>query len=126
MRPSKNIFNITMVHNLVYCDHLYLFATVKTLKLVKHLEPVDIEEDGVATFSCELNYVVANAEWLLNNVRLRSNAIYRIQHMGTMHSLMMQKLRPQESRITFKAGLLTETTILKVKGQIYRHRYRNI
>ncbi|KAM4739603.1 obscurin isoform 2-T2 [Anableps anableps] len=88
---------------------------MKTLKLVKHLEPVDIEEDGIATFSCELNYVVANAEWLLNNVRLSSNAINRIQHMGTMHSLMMQKLRPQESRITFKAGLLNETTTLKVK-----------
>ncbi|XP_035989347.1 obscurin [Fundulus heteroclitus] len=88
---------------------------VKRLKLVKHLEPVDIEEDGVATFSCELNYVVANAEWLLNNVRLRSNAVNRIQHMGTMHSLVMQKLRPQDSRVTFKAGLLTETTILKVK-----------
>ncbi|XP_014901253.1 obscurin, partial [Poecilia latipinna] len=87
----------------------------KTLKLVKHLEPVDIEEDGTATFSCELNYVVANAEWLVNNVRLSANAINRIHHMGTMHSLVMQKLRPQESRVTFKAGLLNETTILKVK-----------
>uniref|UniRef100_A0A087Y7T0 Obscurin, cytoskeletal calmodulin and titin-interacting RhoGEF b n=1 Tax=Poecilia formosa TaxID=48698 RepID=A0A087Y7T0_POEFO len=87
----------------------------KTLKLVKHLEPADIEEDGTATFSCELNYVVANAEWLVNNVRLSANAINRIHHMGTMHSLVMQKLRPQESRVTFKAGLLNETTILKVK-----------
>ncbi|XP_014826220.1 PREDICTED: obscurin-like isoform X6 [Poecilia mexicana] len=87
----------------------------KTLKLVKHLEPADIEEDGTATFSCELNYVVANAEWLVNNVRLSASAINRIQHMGTMHSLVMQKLRPQESRVTFKAGLLNETTILKVK-----------
>ncbi|GLD50114.1 obscurin-like protein [Lates japonicus] len=47
---------------------------VRTLKLVKHLEAVEIEEDGVASFSCELNYVVANVEWLLNNVRLYSNA----------------------------------------------------
>ncbi|XP_056234585.1 obscurin [Seriola aureovittata] len=88
---------------------------VRTLKLVKHLEPVEIEEDGVATFSCELNYVVANVEWILNNVRLYSNAINRIQHMGTMHSLIIKKLRPQESRVTFKAGLLSETTTLKVK-----------
>ncbi|KAM7409839.1 hypothetical protein PAMA_001372 [Pampus argenteus] len=88
---------------------------VRTLKLVKHLEPVEIEEDGIATFSCELNYVVANVEWLLNNVRLYSNAINKIQHMGTMHSLTIKKLRPQESRLTFKAGLLTETTTLKVK-----------
>ncbi|XP_051233521.1 obscurin isoform X4 [Dicentrarchus labrax] len=88
---------------------------VRTLKLVKHLEPVEIEEDGIATFSCELNYVVANMEWLLNNVRLYSNAINRIQHMGTMHSLTIKKLRPQESRVTFKAGLLSETTTLKVK-----------
>ncbi|XP_044217711.1 obscurin [Thunnus albacares] len=88
---------------------------VRTLKLVKHLEPVEIEEDGTATFSCELNYVVANVEWLLNNVRLYSNAISRIQHMGTMHSLTIKKLRPQESRVTFKVGLLSETTTLKVK-----------
>ncbi|XP_026016073.1 obscurin isoform X7 [Astatotilapia calliptera] len=88
---------------------------VRTLKLIKHLEPVEIEENGVATFSCELNYVVANVEWLLNNVRLYSNAINKIHHMGTMHSLTIKKLRPQESRVTFKAGLLTETTTLKVK-----------
>lgn len=86
------------------------------LKLVKHLEPVEIEEDGVAAFSCELNYVVANVEWHLNNVRLYSNTINRLQHMGTMHSLTIKKLRPQESRVTFKAGLLSETTALKVKG----------
>ncbi|CAN9500397.1 unnamed protein product [Ophioblennius macclurei] len=88
---------------------------VRTLKLVKHLEPVEIEEDGFASFSCELNYVVANVEWLLNNVRLYSNSINKIQHMGTMHSLVIRKPRPQESRVTFKAGLLSETTSLKVK-----------
>ena len=88
-------------------NYLPLFIAVRTLKLVKHLEPVEIEEDGIATFSCELNYVVANVEWLLNNVRLYSNAINRIQHMGTMHSLTIKKLRPQESRVTFMSCLLT-------------------
>ncbi|XP_077573138.1 obscurin [Stigmatopora nigra] len=88
---------------------------VRKLKLVKHLEPVELEEDGIASFSCELNYVVANVEWLLNNVRLYSNAINRIQHMGTMHSLDIKKLKPQHSKVTFKAGLLSETTTLKVK-----------
>ncbi|XP_028301065.1 obscurin isoform X2 [Gouania willdenowi] len=88
---------------------------VRTLKLVKHLEPVEMEEDDNASFSCELNYVVANVEWLLNNVRLYSNAMNQIQHMGTMHSLIIKKPRPQQSRVTFKAGLLNETTILKVK-----------
>lgn len=95
---------------------IFLFTVVRMLKLVKHLEPVEIEEDGVAAFSCELNYVVANVEWHLNNVRLYSNAINRLQHMGTMHSLTIKKLRPQESRVTFKVGLLSETTTLKVKG----------
>lgn len=93
---------------------------MRTIKLVKHLEPVEIEEDGVATFSCELNYVVANVEWLLNNIRVYSSAINRIQHMGTMHSLTIKKLQPQESRVTFKAGLLSETTILRVKGQPWK------
>ncbi|KAF0042109.1 hypothetical protein F2P81_005641 [Scophthalmus maximus] len=93
----------------------HIKVEVRTIKLVKHLEPVEIEEDGVATFSCELNYVVANVEWLLNNIRVYSSAINRIQHMGTMHSLTIKKLQPQESRVTFKAGLLSETTILRVK-----------
>nr|XP_057930388.1 obscurin isoform X3 [Doryrhamphus excisus] len=93
----------------------HLKVEVRKLKLVRHLEPVEIEEDGIATFACELNYVVAHAEWLLNNVRIYSNAINRIQHMGTMYSLTMKKLRPQQSRLTFKAGLLSETTTLKVK-----------
>ncbi|XP_037325748.2 obscurin isoform X2 [Pungitius pungitius] len=88
---------------------------VRTLEMVKHLEPKEVEEDDLATFSCELNYVVANVEWLLNSVRLYCNAIYRIQHMGTMHSLTIKKLRPQESRITFKTGPLSETTTLNVK-----------
>lgn len=90
---------------------------MRRLKIVKHLDPVEVEEEGNATFSCELNYVVANVEWLLNNTRLYSSSVNRIQHMGTMHSLTIKKLRPQESRVTFKAGLLNETTTLKVKGQ---------
>ncbi|CAG08043.1 unnamed protein product, partial [Tetraodon nigroviridis] len=93
----------------------HLQVEVRTLKLVRHLEPVDVEEDGSATFSCELNFVIANAEWLLNNVRLYSNAVNRIQHMGTMHSLTIKKLRPQVGRVTFKAGLLSESAPLKVK-----------
>ncbi|XP_024909236.1 obscurin, partial [Cynoglossus semilaevis] len=88
---------------------------LKTLKLIKHLEPVEMEEEGDATFSCELNYVVANVEWLHNNIRVYPNAINRIQHMGTIHSLTMKKLRPQLSRVTIRAGLLSETTVLKVK-----------
>lgn len=90
---------------------------MRTLKLVKHLEPVEVEEDASGSFWCELSLVVANAEWLLNNVRLYSSAINRIQHMGTMHSLTINKLRPQVGRVTFRAGLLSESTLLKVKGQ---------
>ncbi|KAK7889482.1 hypothetical protein WMY93_025042 [Mugilogobius chulae] len=60
---------------------------VKTLKFIKHLEAVEIEENGAARFSSH----------------------------GTIHSLTIIKLRPQDSRITFKAGPLCETTALKVK-----------
>ncbi|CAL9696167.1 unnamed protein product [Knipowitschia caucasica] len=88
---------------------------VRTLKFVKDLEAVVIEEEGSARFSCELNYVVGNVEWLLNNIRLISNSMNKIQHMGTIHSLTIFKPRPQDSRITFKAGPLSQTTNLKVK-----------
>eukprot|EP00063_Salmo_salar_P096524 XP_014071359.1 PREDICTED: obscurin-like isoform X4 [Salmo salar] len=88
---------------------------VRRLKLVRHLEHVKVEEDSSATFTCELNYVVANVQWLLNDNHLNANTVTRIQNMGTIHSLTIKNLRPQESRVTFKAGLLTESTSLKVK-----------
>ncbi|KAM9478607.1 obscurin [Salvelinus alpinus] len=88
---------------------------VRRLKIVRHLEHVKVEEDSNATFTCELNYVVANVQWLLNDNHLNANTVTRIQNMGTIHSLTIKNLRPQESRVTFKAGLLTESTSLKVK-----------
>ncbi|XP_071011211.1 obscurin [Oncorhynchus clarkii lewisi] len=88
---------------------------VQRLKIVRHLEHVKVEEDSNATFTCELNYVVANVQWLLNDNHLNANIVTRIQNMGTIHSLTIKNLRPQESRVTFKAGLLTESTSLKVK-----------
>ncbi|CAB1324597.1 unnamed protein product, partial [Coregonus sp. 'balchen'] len=88
---------------------------VRRLKIVRHLEHMKVEEDSNATFTCELNYVVANVQWLLNDNHLNANTFTRIQNMGTIHSLTIKKLCPQESRVTFKAGLLTESTSLKVK-----------
>ncbi|KAL1023125.1 hypothetical protein UPYG_G00036690 [Umbra pygmaea] len=88
---------------------------VRRLNFVKHLEHAVVEEDSNATFVCELNYVVANVQWLLNDNRLHANSFTSIQNMGTIHSLTIKMLRPQESRVTFKAGLLTESTSLKVK-----------
>ncbi|KAK6320615.1 hypothetical protein J4Q44_G00097220 [Coregonus suidteri] len=88
---------------------------VRRLKIIRHLEHVEVEEDSNATFTCELNYVVANVQWLLNDKHLNVNPVTRIQNMGTIHSLTIKKLCPQESRVTFKAGLLTESTSLKVK-----------
>lgn len=87
---------------------------------------MEVEEENSATFACELNYVVADMQWLLNNNRLYSSPITRIQHLGTMHSLTIKHLSPQESRVTFKAGPVTETVSLKVKGQtssVVRVRY---
>ncbi|XP_038857003.1 obscurin-like [Salvelinus namaycush] len=88
---------------------------VRRLKIIRHLEHVEVEEDSNATFTCELNYVVANVQWLLNDNRLNATSVTRIQNMGTIHSLTIKMLRPQDSRVTFQAGLLTESTSLKVK-----------
>ncbi|XP_055795289.1 obscurin-like [Salvelinus fontinalis] len=88
---------------------------VRRLKIIRHLEHVEVEEDSNATFTCELNYVVSNVQWLLNDNRLNATSVTRIQNMGTIHSLTIKMLRPQDSRVTFQAGLLTESTSLKVK-----------
>ncbi|KAL7829001.1 hypothetical protein SRHO_G00326350 [Serrasalmus rhombeus] len=88
---------------------------VKRLKIVRHLEQVETEEDGTAVFSCELNHEAPSVQWLLDDRVIHPNYLNKIQNSGKVYSLILKKLTPQESRVTFKTIGLSESTALRVK-----------
>ncbi|XP_043103008.1 obscurin [Puntigrus tetrazona] len=88
---------------------------VKRLKIIRHLEQVEVEEDGTAVFSCELNHESPSVQWLLNDRVLYTNYINKIQNSGKVYSLILKRLAPQESRVTFKTFDISESAFLRVR-----------
>ncbi|XP_016431454.1 obscurin-like [Sinocyclocheilus rhinocerous] len=87
---------------------------VKRLKIIRHIEQVEVEEDGTAVFSCELNHESPSVQWLLNDRVLYTNHINKIQNSGKAYSLILKRLGPQESRVTFKTFDISESAFLRV------------
>ncbi|KAL1270084.1 hypothetical protein QQF64_032373 [Cirrhinus molitorella] len=88
---------------------------VKRLKILRHLEQVEVEEDGTAFFSCELNHESPSVQWLLNDRVLYTNHVNKIQNSGKVYSLILKRLAPQESRVTFKTFDVSESAFLRVR-----------
>ncbi|XDV49254.1 hypothetical protein PO909_018537 [Leuciscus waleckii] len=88
---------------------------VKRLKIIRHLEQVETEEDGSAVFSCELSQESPSVQWLLNDRVLYTNHINKIQNSGKVYSLFLKRLAPQESRVTFKTFDISESAFLRVR-----------
>ncbi|XP_073675951.1 obscurin [Garra rufa] len=92
-----------------------LNVEVRRLKIIRHLEQVEVEEDGTAVFSCELNHESPSVQWLLNDRVLYTNHINKIQNSGKVYSLILKRLAPQESRVTFKTIDVSESAFLRVR-----------
>lgn len=90
---------------------------MKQLKITRHLEHVEVEEGGTAIFSCELNHEAPSVQWLFNDKVVHASYVCRIQNSGKVYSLVLKMLTPQDSRVTFKTVGISESTILRVKGQ---------
>ncbi|KAI7798028.1 putative obscurin, partial [Triplophysa rosa] len=88
---------------------------VKRLKIIRHMEQAEVEEDGTAVFTCELNHESPGVQWLLNDRVQHTNYINKIQNSGKVYSLILKRLASQESRVTFKAFDVSETAFLRVK-----------
>ncbi|KAG1973513.1 obscurin [Pimephales promelas] len=88
---------------------------VKRLKIIRHLEQVETEEDGSAVFSCELSHESPSVQWLLNDRVLHTNHINKVQNSGKVYSLILKRLAPQESRVTFKTFDISESAFLRVR-----------
>lgn len=102
---------------LLYKETMTFFVVVKRLKITRHLEHVEVEEEGSAVFSCELNHEAPSVQWLLNDRMVHASHMNKIQNSGKVYTLVLKKLIPQESRVTFKTVSISESTILRVKGE---------
>lgn len=96
---------------------LSFVVAVKRLKITRHLEHVEVEEEGTAVFSCELSHEAPGVQWLLNDRVIHASHINKIQNSGKVYTLVLKRLTLQESRVTFKAVGISESTILRVKGE---------
>lgn len=96
---------------------LSFFFSVKQLKITRHLEHVEVEEEGTAVFSCELNHEAPSVQWLLNDRVIHASHTNKIQNSGKVYTLVLKRLTQQESRVTFKTVGISESTILRVKGK---------
>ncbi|KAK1801420.1 hypothetical protein P4O66_022686, partial [Electrophorus voltai] len=88
---------------------------VERLKITRHLEQVEVEEEGTALFCCELNHEVTSVQWLLNDRVIHASHTNKIQNAGKIYSLFLKRLTPQVSRVTFRTVGLSETALLRVK-----------
>lgn len=92
----------------------------REIKITKHLTDIEVDEDSDAVFTCEINYVDEEVQWLLNDKVLFTNDVNTITHEGKVHKLTLKNLAPQDGgTITFKVRKVKESATLKVKGKTY-------
>ncbi|XP_029970331.1 obscurin [Salarias fasciatus] len=93
-----------------------LTVEVRDIQITKHLADTQVDEDGDASFTCEVNYEDEEAQWLLNNKPLCTNEVNSISHEGKVHRLVLKNLAPQDGgTITFQVRKVKESVTLKVK-----------
>ncbi|XP_062854790.1 obscurin [Trichomycterus rosablanca] len=96
-------------------SHGRVHVEVKRLKITQHLEHVEVEEDETAVFSCELNYEAPDVQWFLNDHLIHTSHTNKVQNSGKVYTLVLKKLTPQESKVTFRTVGIGESTTLRVK-----------
>ncbi|XP_045907720.1 obscurin isoform X23 [Micropterus dolomieu] len=93
-----------------------LTVEVREIKITKHLADTEVDEDSDAVFTCEINYVDEEVQWLLNDKVLFTNEVNTIAHEGKVHKLTLKNLAPQDGgTITFQVRKVKESVKLKVK-----------
>uniref|UniRef100_A0A9J7XXV3 Obscurin, cytoskeletal calmodulin and titin-interacting RhoGEF b n=1 Tax=Cyprinus carpio carpio TaxID=630221 RepID=A0A9J7XXV3_CYPCA len=93
-----------------------LKVEVRKIQITKHLTDVEVDEDGDAVFTCEVNYADEEVQWTLNDKPLFSNEVNAITHVDKTHTLTLKNLAPEDGgKVSFSIRDLKETVCLKVK-----------
>ncbi len=92
---------------------------MRKIQIIKHLTDVEVDEDGDAVFSCEVNYADEEVQWTLNDKLLFNNEVNAITHVDKTHTLTLKNLAPEDGgKVSFSIRDVKETVCLKVKGGI--------
>ncbi|XP_062979003.1 obscurin [Elgaria multicarinata webbii] len=89
----------------------------RKVEITKHLQDVEIDEEGCAVFSCELAEDSDDVEWFLNDTHLFPNNFNEIKRLGTSHSLTLKHVMTEDAgTVTVKVQKkVSESARLKVK-----------
>lgn len=100
--------------------HMYTFnSTVKEVFIVSGLKTTDVFVGEWATFSCQLSgRAPGKVQWWLDGTLQENSPFSEIGlRQGHIHTLTLKNLATDDSgTVTFKAGSLTSTSKLLVKG----------
>ncbi|XP_016314282.1 obscurin-like [Sinocyclocheilus anshuiensis] len=93
-----------------------LKVEVRKIQITKHLTDVEVDEDGDAVFTCEVNYADEEVQWTLNDKPLFNNEVNAITHVDKTHTLTLKNLAPEDGgKVLFSIRDVKETVCLKVK-----------
>ncbi|KAK7118676.1 hypothetical protein R3I94_022238 [Phoxinus phoxinus] len=93
-----------------------LKVEVRKIQITKHLTDVEVDEDGDAVFTCEVNYADEEVQWTLNDKLLFNNEVNAITHVDKTHTLSLKNLAPEDGgKVSFSIRDVKETVGLKVK-----------
>lgn len=102
------------------CVHMCIFhSTVKEVFIVCGLKTTDVFVGEWATFSCQLSgRAPGKVQWWLDGNLLENSPSSEIElNQNFIHTLTLKNLATDDSgTVTFKAGNLTSTAKLLVKG----------
>lgn len=92
---------------------------MRKIQITKHLADLEVDEDGDAVFTCEVNYADEEVQWMLNDKPLFNNEVNSITHVDKTHTLTLKNLAPDDGgKVAFSVRDVKETVILKVKGKM--------
>ncbi|XP_056306272.1 obscurin isoform X15 [Danio aesculapii] len=93
-----------------------LKVEVRKIQITKHLTDLEVDEDGDALFTCEVNYADEEVQWMLNDKLLFNNEVNTITHVDKTHTLSLKNLAPEDGgKVSFSIRDVKETVCLKVK-----------
>ncbi|KAA0704500.1 Obscurin [Triplophysa tibetana] len=93
-----------------------LKVEVRKIQITKHLADFEVDEDGDAVFTCEVNYPDEEVQWMLNDKPLFNNEVNSITHVDKTHTLTLKNLAPEDGgKVNFSIRDVKETAVLKVK-----------
>lgn len=91
---------------------------MRKILITKHLADFEVDEDGDAVFTCEVNYPDEEVQWMLNDKPLFNNEVNSITHVDKTHTLTLKNLAPEDGgKVNFSIRDVKETAVLKVKGK---------